>query len=250
MPPKPADAWERHIAGLTSFAENYTDNALKRECSPAAGNKLIRKLELVADTEIGRMYAQIASMPEPEREKWTPDCKAGCSHCCYQVVAVTVPELLGFVDYIFNHCTPNDIERFKEEARLYREHYESVPEGIHPMFKCPILTNDLCGAYEGRCLVCRGYNSVDVNKCIEFKDHPERPGEIPGVTQINTTALNIRTGMRRGLRKKGLFGELVVLGLGLEIALNDPTVAERYYAGEDVFATARMPEKYLTILQS
>src|SRR5438477_2889855 len=249
MPQKPQDAWDRHIAGLTSFAQNYTENALKRECSSASGNKLIRKLELVADSEIGRMYAQIASMPEPEREKWTPDCRAGCSHCCYQVVAVTIPELLGFVDYIFNHCTPNDLERFKEDARRYRENFESTPEGVHPMVKCPILTNDLCGAYEGRCLVCRGYNSIDVGKCIDFKEHPDRPAEVHGVTQINNVAMNIRTGMRRGLRKNELYAELVVLGLGLDIALNDRTAAERYYTGEDAFETARMPQKYMLMLE-
>lgn len=241
-------AWEQHAVGLTQFAESYTKAALERGCDSARNQKLIRKLELVADNEIGRMYDQIRQMTEEEQEKWMPDCRAGCSHCCYQVVGVAVPELLSFVDYIRENCCAEEIERIKRGAAEYGEAYRSTPVGIRPMFACPVLVDDRCGAYEGRCLVCRGYHSLDVNVCIELKEHPEKQIAAPGIKEMFSVAMNIRTGMRRALKEQGLDSDLIVLGLGLEIALNDPEAGDKYFRGENVFAEARLRQEYMLIV--
>lgn len=238
-------AWNRHVEGLIDFAQTYTSNAVERGYDASRNQKLIRKVELVADREIDRMRAQIDAMPEPERKRWTPDCRMGCGHCCYQIVAVTVPELLSFVDYILENCSTEAIDRIRRGARSYREGYESRTPGHHPMLACPVLHEESCGAYEGRCLICRGYNSLNVTRCIERKENPDRPVDVPGVTQLAQVTLNLRTGLRRALGKKGLNPDLVVLGLGLDIALRDPTVAERYYAGENPFESAKLPEEFI-----
>lgn len=193
------------------------------------------------------MYAQIEAMPEPERTRWMPDCKAGCAHCCHQIVGVTIPELLYFVDYILENCTPEQVEEFKRASANYRKAYESRLPGHSPMYPCPILVDDRCAAYEGRCLICRGYNSLDVNQCIERKEHPERQVEVRGLREMAGVTLNLRTGVRRGLESAGLSPEIVILGIGLDIAFKNPDAANQYYQGLNPFEDAKLPEEFARV---
>lgn len=96
-------------------------------------------------------------------------CKAGCDHCCYQVVGVTPPEALAILEHL---------ERTRSEAELaeLRSHVADLDakgrgktsaERFSPEFPCAFLDvpSGRCTIYEVRPLSCRGMNSLDAGEC-------------------------------------------------------------------------------------
>src|SRR5262249_24591172 len=106
-------------------------------------------------------------------------------------------------------------------------------------FPCPLLVNHRCTAYPVRPLTCRGLTSSDAQQCERFLQAPRRtvvPSYVPQL-RLMTFALD---GLRAGLSESGLKDDLVEWTAALRIALEVPDAAERWLAGEPVFAAARL----------
>lgn len=225
---------EKQFNGLRSFAETYGNSTLDRERSLAGLEKLIRKVELTADRSIENL--------ERARPVNPVKCAAGCWHCCTQLVAATVPEVLTVASYVREHFSESEQAEVRNRLRAYREenaHWSKEERGDYLRTKCPLLKGDLCGVFEARPLVCRGFNSTDVDACIRIKNNPgKNPVPVRSTSQLEVT-FALREGVRDSLQAHDLASDFVELSLALEIALQDG-MPERYLAGEDVFASARM----------
>jgi Fe-S-cluster containining protein len=102
-------------------------------------------------------------------------CKAGCDHCCYQVVGVTPAEALTIFEHVTQSCTPAELER--RTARV-SDAYErsrglSSAQRFSPEHPCPFLDAGNCSIYEVRPLSCRGMNSLDAHECESRLRNPE-----------------------------------------------------------------------------
>ena len=102
-------------------------------------------------------------------------CRAGCDHCCYQVVGVTAAEALTIFDHLQRTRTAEQRESLR--ARV-RESYErarglSSAERFSPEHPCVFLEGGACSIYEVRPLSCRGMNSLDATECESRLRDPE-----------------------------------------------------------------------------
>ena len=119
------------------------------------------------------------------------------------------------------------------------KHCLSLGQRADARTPCALLVNHRCAAYPVRPLTCRGFNSSDAHLCELFLQSPWKVVVPACVPQLRLMTF-VLDGMRAGLSESGLRGDLVELTAALRIALELPDAAERWLAGEAVFAPARL----------
>ena len=97
----------------------------------------------------------------------TVACKAGCDHCCYQVVGVTPPEALAIVAHLEQTLSEQELD----QVRTHVSERFACARGLSPAQRfsadhpCVFLRAGSCSIYEVRPLSCRGMNSLDAGEC-------------------------------------------------------------------------------------
>jgi hypothetical protein len=166
-------------------------------------------------------------------------CQEGCDWCCSLDVGTTAPEVIRIATYVRQHYSADDLgalrERLMRRATHFRER-QTTRRG-EPAQPCALLVNHRCSVYPVRPLTCRGSNSTDPKKCEQFLTQPKTV--IPNYASQHRLSAFVLDGMRAGLGEAGLKGDLLELSTALRIALELPDAAERWLAGEPVFAPAR-----------
>ncbi len=236
MPDEPGSILEE----LTRLRDGYRSAAREVTRQIVAEGRSIAKVE-----ELAYVAADYA---DREVEAWrgrpeAPEgiaCRAGCSYCCHVQVATTVPEILAIAGMLVEERTPEELALIRE--RIERHYRAGLgPDGGRRRTigrTCPLLEAGSCSIHEYRPLACRGWNSLDVVRCLSFYQDPGQVGTIP--TDPIQRAINqgIAQGMQAGLESRGLAGRAVELVAALRIALDDPTAADRWLAGEPAFRDA------------
>ncbi|HLV65098.1 MAG TPA: YkgJ family cysteine cluster protein [Polyangiaceae bacterium] len=158
------EAWQNEVA---TGAANTAHGVLCGEPSAAGAVELARTAMAATSRLIDGLFARAP--------KGSVACKAGCDHCCHQVVGVTTPEALA----IFAHLKETRSE--DELARLTRHvvALDDVSRGLSsaerfsPDHPCVFLDAGRCTIYEVRPLACRGMNSLDAGECESRLRDPE-----------------------------------------------------------------------------
>jgi Fe-S-cluster containining protein len=151
-----AEAWQNEAVTGTA---NAVLDVLER--APTLERVVALARRLMASTS--RLVAALLSRA-PEG---SVACKAGCGHCCYQVVAVSPPEALTIFDHLKRLREPAELEALRTRVReLYqRSRGLSSAERFSPEHPCAFLEAGSCSIYEVRPLACRGVNSLDAAEC-------------------------------------------------------------------------------------
>ena len=168
-------------------------------------------------------------------------CREGCDWCCHLNVGVTAAEVFRIADYLRRTLSPQDLDATRERLARLDDERRRLPASRRAgaRLPCGLLVGPRCLAYPVRPLTCRGFNSSDAHQCELFLDAPRRvrvPNYVPQI-RLMTFVLD---GIRAGLSESGLRGDLYELTGALRIALSVPDAAERWLAGEAVFAPARL----------
>ncbi len=192
-------------------AETLTRDALR------AG---IRLDALIAAATHVAEYADegLAIVEEAYRPKL--HCREGCAYCCCKPgVLVTIPEFLRLLDYVRRTFAPDALDALRDRANGYASQMEGrrFDDPLDEIVPCPLLVNSRCSIYEVRPLVCRGYNSTDVDSCQAASQDAGVTIPICSVLKDVTDASTV--GMAHGLRTAGLSDVLIDLGTALHIAL-------------------------------
>jgi len=165
------------------------------------------------------------------REEYHPrvDCKEGCWYCCCKPnVLTSVPELARILEHVRTTFSPDAIASLKARARRYAEQMEGrrVEDPLNESVPCPLLVEGRCSAYEVRPLICRGYNSTNVDACR--KAHDNADVLVPTFAILKDVTDGATVGAAQRLKAAGFNDSMVDLGTALNIAL----------AGGDGFAEA------------
>ncbi len=106
-------------------------------------------------------------------------CKAGCDHCCHQVVGVTAPEALAIVQHLQATLSAAELASFAAHlgALLERARGLTAQQRFSPDHPCPFLRSARCSIYEVRPLSCRGMNSLSAGECAKRLRDPEARSE-------------------------------------------------------------------------
>jgi Fe-S-cluster containining protein len=156
------------------------------------------------------------------RDEYRPvlHCKEGCSYCCCKPgVLTTVPELLRILDHVQSTFRPDAVSALSQRARRYASQIEgrSFDDPTDESVPCPLLLDGRCSVYEVRPLVCRGYNSTDVDACR--KAHEDADELVPIFSVIKDVTDGTTVGIAERLKSAGFNDSLVDLGSALNIAL-------------------------------
>ena len=106
---------------------------------------------------------------------------------------------------------------------------------------CPLLVDGRCSAYEARPLECRGYNSMSVEACKRAYENYDA-WNVPLYLPQYSIFKHVQAGLLMALVGAGLSNEILELNGALLIALTESNAADRWLAGEDIFAPAALSE--------
>jgi Fe-S-cluster containining protein len=197
--------------------------------------KVIEVAERAAALAENALGEVVATDPPPPLA-----CREGCDWCCHLPVGLAVPELLHIAEYLRRTLTPEELHATHARAVGVEEQKRQMTLGerSRARFPCPLLVDHRCSAYPVRPLTCRGFNSSDAGRCERFLQEPRTA--VPVYAPQLRLMTFVLDGLRAGLSESGLKGDLVELTAALAVALEVPDAAERWLAGEAVFATARL----------
>jgi hypothetical protein len=179
-----------------------------------------------------------------------PACRLACSHCCYQAVGVSAPEVFAIYDHLRVTSSPSELEAIARRIRDADDKTRGMTSAqrFSPHLPCPFLENDRCSIYEVRPLACRGKNSLDAGLCDRTLRDPDARAEfLAGTLAVPCYLEPIRAfhavmaGMQLSLRElEGLQVLPLELTAAMRIMVDESeTVPQKWLAGEDPFNAAR-----------
>jgi Fe-S-cluster containining protein len=168
-------------------------------------------------------------------------CRAGCAWCCSLFVSATAPEILQIADYLRKTRSSDDLavlhERLIEREQLLAG--KTAEQRSAARLPCVLLDNQQCSVYPVRPLACGSWTSTSAERCEEsWRRH--------WATKITANQMQlwlyggVMLGLYEGLNAYGLDSDELDLTTALRIALDMPDAAERWLAGEPIFAPARI----------
>lgn len=232
---------QAELGWLYGFAKDTTETQLRLDRTPVQTDKLTAKLERLAEREINTIHRKIADLGEAGAHL-LPACKKGCWYCCTHMVTATVPEIIHVANHVRANWNEEQIAGLRERIAKHKQSTQPLRDGnkdVLPRHLCPLLADGACSVWMDRPLICRGWNSVNVDDCIKKGEHPEAGIRERALAHQVAVADFVRQGFEEGLESSKANGNICELAYGLEIALDNPDAAERYLAGEDLFAPAR-----------
>lgn len=148
-------------------------------------------------------------------------CREGCSYCCRKPgVLTSVPDLLRLLSYVRATFDADSRCALQNRARRYAAqiHGRSFDASTNDSVPCPLLVEGRCSVYEVRPLVCRGYNSTDVDACR--RAHEDARQLVPMFAMLKDVTDGAAVGAGQRLRAAGCSDAMVDLGSALQIALD------------------------------
>lgn len=178
-------------------------------------------------------------------------CRSGCSWCCNQQVAALPVEALVIADHIDTAFAP--AERAALIERLTK--LDATSRGLSALARarlkqpCALLVEGRCSIYSVRPLRCRGLYSRDAEICKWAAENPDedhrtrRQRRLQGPFVIESAMImdTVARGLATACHDSGLGAETLELIAATRIALETPDAAQRYAAGEPIFAAALLP---------
>jgi Fe-S-cluster containining protein len=209
------------------------------EPPPGAANRQVvaQRMRAIADLA-ERCHARMrkaGDSPQP------PVCRAGCSHCCYMRVVATVPEMIALADFIAANFPPKTIESIRRRVveTDMKTHGLSDEQWGVAHHACPMLVDGKCSVYPARPLECRGYNSTNIESCRAAAEN-YLEWDVPMDIDLMAAFKSAQAGVLQALTRLGHPPRLVELTAALRVILEDPTAVDRWFDGENPFASAEL----------
>jgi hypothetical protein len=130
-----------------------------------------------------------------------------------------VPEFLRILDHVRSTFSADAMSALGARARRYASQIEgrSFDDPTDESVPCPLLVDGRCSVYEIRPLVCRGYNSTNVDACR--RAHENADELVPIFSVIKDVTDGATVGAAQQLTTAGFNDSLVDLGSALNVAL-------------------------------
>lgn len=198
-------------------------------------------LDMIARAET--ISAELNAKLDPHF-KAVPVCAAGCAHCCHQAVVASTPEIVLLAETLRDNLSSAALTALEAKVRAHAERTRSLStlEWHLARHACPLLdeATGSCIAHEGRPLLCRAHNSLDVRQCVEAAEGDDPEAKITFNEYQRASMKAVWLGMLGLLRARGFDAEAYDLTQGLAIALEDESVAARFAEKQAPLAAARV----------
>lgn len=169
------------------------------------------------------------------------DCEEGCGFCCHLRVSASVVELLIILAYL----------KEKGETEAYRQklsnksNYLAVETSpsywAENRIPCLFLDKDkmVCKIYEVRPFSCRGYHSLNVEKCRQGYEE-KRLCQIPCYPDLKRANESFSLSFERAMKKLGKESGQTELSSGIHHLLLRPDSTKKWLAGKSIFDSNMM----------
>lgn len=171
-------------------------------------------------------------------------CKAGCAHCCHNLIVATPVQVFAIAQALREDLADDELKALRQRLDLAVRKQADLDWDTIGKHRpaCPLLAKGACRVYGVRPLGCRGWTSLNARRCEkELKTKGKHAKGIPFYLPQSQITLAVEQGLTEGLAAAGLRAEKVALTQALALVLDDPDAADRWLAGDDLFAAARMP---------
>jgi Fe-S-cluster containining protein len=101
------------------------------------------------------IYGQIDEFTDQMRRQVNVTCEVGCSHCCKQLIYITMPEAILLAEAVL--ANPAGVSEFVSRCYETLKHYDTMNAAAfyEKQTPCVFLQDDRCSAYEQRPVACR-----------------------------------------------------------------------------------------------
>jgi len=239
IPAQPSRQAPKEIQSQIALSPGITAEAKRQAMLELSNGRSTRQTIALAEhaSDFADLLARDLAAEEPVA------CRAGCSWCCTTtLVATSAPEILRIADALRQRMAPPELARLIERLNHRANRIAEMPEERRPHARipCALLIDHRCSVYEVRPLACKGWTSSSAEACeASYRSGWERP--IPNGARRLGISVSVRQGVRQALDQGGLDGAKLDLTVALRIALSEPDAAERWLAGEPIFAQAYVP---------
>jgi Putative zinc- or iron-chelating domain len=214
---------------LTEFSSQMVVTAFLED-PPASPSILVKELYRFCDSLIEGRLNRGTKLP----------CRKGCHWCCYLRVRATPLEVLCILDHLQSKLEPGEFtalrQRFTETDAVTRGMNGIQRIGVKKV--CPFLVDAECMIYPVRPLACRTFHSLDPLDCRASLDDEQRSLRIR--VDLFVISMGMLAGLKEGLGKVGRQTNLLEFIAGMQIALNEPALGNRWLEGDPVFAEAEI----------
>jgi uncharacterized protein len=171
-------------------------------------------------------------------------CSPGCNYCCTHPVTTSAPIVIALAFYLRKKLSEEEISGLLEriEAHVGAGNRMTPLEQSFRRRMCPLNVEGRCIGYEYRPFSCRGYNSYDAAQCKSNMESEAIDGTVPHDEDRTAREALVTAATGAVTEAVGLNDDELEFVPALLIALTEDNVAERYIAGERVFAKAHRPE--------
>lgn len=195
---------------------------------------LVDEVYALAETLTRALEEQVRS-----DQRRLPVCKPGCDSCCrLHAVFVTPAEALRIAAHLRAHRTPEQLAALQRDldALAPRIAEMTLEDRAHERVPCPLLdASGACGVHPARPLLCRGYNSYDLDACLQAFE-ARRPG-VKLLSSVNQSSAHqsVFAGLFLGGAADGRDAGPLELIDAVRTALSDPDSESKWLRGERVF---------------
>jgi len=167
-------------------------------------------------------------------------CHAGCSHCCtYSRIETTPVEMITLAWWLRGNLKAERLDDLRNRIAIMDKITNglSLADRSFAGLDCALLENGQCSVYTMRPLDCKGFESMSEDICRSALPQGKY-SQIPLNQPRKEAMKSARKGLQKASRACGFDAVNVELTAGLHIALKTPDIAERWLAGESLFADA------------
>ena len=211
---------------ISKAAEEASAKALRQDRSP----------ETLDEAVVGALAVAEAFANNRPTSPTALACKKGCSHCCSRPVSTSAPMVLRIASLLRRNLGEEEFAKVLARVALLDEKTHGLPFSLssRPPTPCALLVEDACSIHSIRPFVCRAWNSTDEDVC-------RRALLVQGLEMRidlfqRTVYSGAEKGMHAALRARGLDPVDLELTASLRVAMENPDAADRWLAGEPVFA--------------
>ena len=166
-------------------------------------------------------------------------CQPGCTYCCHNQVEVTPVEVFGIAQVISLYFPPPRQEGLKKKtlrmAALKAGKSKAELAASRQSQPCPLLEEEKCVAYPWRPLMCRAMHSLSREHCRASFTAGDLSSDEYYLHRY-VFPMSVSAGLTEGFQAAGCQTLVLELSFALGQVLLEPRLAERWLAGEDVFA--------------
>jgi Fe-S-cluster containining protein len=207
---------------------------LAGELGPQPLGELVDEVHAFA----ANLTERLASASDPQKRR-LPVCCAGCDACCrVHAVFVAPPEILRIAAYLAASRTADEIAELRERVRELAPRLAemSLEERAKSRTPCPLLDESTgqCTVHPVRPLLCRGYNSYDVEACRHQLYTADLGAPPPGDVEQAAAHKYVFAGLVLGAGLARVSGPLELVS-ALHVALSETDAQARWLAGERIF---------------